>query len=66
MKLEEFWIGGLRKAAVDGDVGRGSLMAGQSVGLVKKVEPVADVIADLIDSALAEIRKHRKTFADHG
>lgn len=64
MKLEEFWIGGLRRAAVEGDVAHGSLMAGQSVGLVKKIEPVADIIDDLITVALAEIRKHRKTFAD--
>jgi enoyl-[acyl-carrier protein] reductase II len=64
MKLEEFWIGGLRKAAVEGDVTHGSLMAGQSVGLVKKSQPVAEVIADLVDVALAEIRKHRKSFAD--
>ncbi|MBT3273164.1 MAG: 2-nitropropane dioxygenase, partial [Spirochaetales bacterium] len=32
IKLEEFWIGGLKKAAIDGDVENGSLMAGQSVG----------------------------------
>jgi enoyl-[acyl-carrier protein] reductase II len=64
MKLEEFWIGGLRRAAVEGDVTHGSLMAGQSVGLVRKIQPVSDIIADLVDVALAEIRKHRKTFGD--
>jgi enoyl-[acyl-carrier protein] reductase II len=63
MKLEEFWIGGLRKAAVDGDVERGSVMAGQSVGLVNKTQPVREIIAELVETALEEIRKHRKTFA---
>jgi enoyl-[acyl-carrier protein] reductase II len=63
MKLEEFWIGGLRKAAVDGDVERGSVMAGQSVGLVNKIQPVREIIAELVETALEEIRKHRKTFA---
>jgi enoyl-[acyl-carrier protein] reductase II len=63
MKLEEFWIGGLRKAAVDGDVEHGSVMAGQSVGLVKKVQPVREIIEELVETALEEIRKHRRTFA---
>ena len=63
MKLEEFWIGGLRKAAVDGDVERGSVMAGQSVGLVKKVQPVREIIEELVETALEEIAKHRRTFA---
>jgi len=63
MKLEEFWIGGLRKAAVDGDVERGSVMAGQSVGLVRKVQPVREIIDEFVETALEEIRKHRRTFA---
>ena len=32
-QMEEFWVGGLRKAAVEWDVECGSLMAGQSAGL---------------------------------
>ena len=63
MKLEEYWIGGLRKAAVDGDVERGSVMAGQSVGMVRKVQPVREIIGEFFETALEEIRKHRRTFA---
>jgi enoyl-[acyl-carrier protein] reductase II len=63
LKLEEFWIGGLRKAAVDGDIERGSVMAGQSVGLVKNIQPVREIIEELVETALEEIRKHRRTFA---
>jgi len=55
MKLEEFWIGGLRRAAVEGDVERGSVMAGQSVGLVKKVLPAAEILGDLLAEAEREI-----------
>ncbi|MCP4693881.1 MAG: hypothetical protein GY859_37950, partial [Desulfobacterales bacterium] len=33
-EVEKFWMGALRNAAVDGDIKKGSLMAGQSVGLV--------------------------------
>ncbi len=46
-EVEKFWIGGLRKAVIDGDIDYGSLMAGQSVGLVTKSEPVKDIILDL-------------------
>ena len=33
---------------IDGDVEGGSLMAGQSVGMVKEEEPVAQIVATLI------------------
>lgn len=44
MEIEKFWLGSLRKAVREGDVETGSLMAGQSVGLVKKIEPAKDII----------------------
>jgi enoyl-[acyl-carrier protein] reductase II len=56
-KLEEFWIGGLRKAAIDGDVKQGSLMAGQSVGLVKEILPVREILDQLIEEGVAEAEK---------
>lgn len=49
LKIEHYWAGALRRAVVDGDVENGSLMAGQSVGMVTKEEPVADIIAALVD-----------------
>jgi enoyl-[acyl-carrier protein] reductase II len=57
IKLEEFWIGGLKKAAIDGDVENGSLMAGQSVGLVKERMPVAEIIQELISEARTEAER---------
>lgn len=51
MMIEHFWGGALRRAVVDGDVETGSVMAGQSVGLVKKIEPTADIIAELVTQA---------------
>jgi enoyl-[acyl-carrier protein] reductase II len=48
LQIERFWAGALRRAAIDGDVENGSLMAGQSVGMVSKEEPVADIIAALL------------------
>lgn len=51
LKIEHFWAGALRKAVIDGDVERGSLMAGQSVGMVTKEQPAAEIIAELISQA---------------
>jgi enoyl-[acyl-carrier protein] reductase II len=56
LQIEHFWAGALRRAVIDGDVENGSVMAGQSVGMVTKEEPAADIIAELIaqcEAALA-------------
>ena len=54
-RVESFWMGGLRKAAVEGDVDHGSCMAGQSVGLVDKIQPMKEIFAELIRDAEAEL-----------
>ncbi|MDA8122727.1 MAG: nitronate monooxygenase [Deltaproteobacteria bacterium] len=51
VKLEEFWIGALRRAVVEGDVERGSLMAGQSVAFVRKIQPVREILDELVTAA---------------
>ncbi len=51
LEIEHYWAGALRRAVIDGDVENGSLMAGQSVGMVNKEEPVADIIARLVEEA---------------
>lgn len=48
LQIEHYWAGALRRAAIDGDVENGSLMAGQSVGMLKEEEPVAAIIAKLM------------------
>ena len=50
--VEHFWAGALKRAAIDGDVTNGSLMAGQSVGMVTCEQPTADIIAELIEQAV--------------
>jgi enoyl-[acyl-carrier protein] reductase II len=62
MRVEEFWVGGLRKAVQDGDVERGSLMAGQSVGLVDKVQPMAEIFSEILHDAEAELAKVAQGF----
>ncbi|NMW32935.1 2-nitropropane dioxygenase [Altererythrobacter sp. RZ02] len=48
LQIEHFWAGALRRAVVDGDVESGSIMAGQSVGMLKTEEPVADIMQELM------------------
>lgn len=55
LEIEHFWAGALRRAVIDGDVEHGSVMAGQSVGMVTKEEPVADIIAELIAESEAAL-----------
>ena len=43
-EIEKLGVGGLRRAFEEGDVEMGSLMAGQSAAMVKKIEPCADII----------------------
>ena len=47
-QLEKLTLGGLRKAVVDGDVDNGSVMAGQSAGLVKKICSCKDLITKVM------------------
>ena len=55
IEIEKYWAGALRRAVIDGDVDNGSVMAGQSVGMVTKEEPVADIIAELTAEAEASL-----------
>ena len=59
-EVEKYWMGALRRAAIDGDVNFGSLMAGQSVGLVNKTETVSEIMNDLVSGTEAELQ-HVKT-----
>ena len=55
LAIEHYWAGALRRAVVEGDVETGSLMAGQSVGMVTKEQPVAEIIAELVAEAEAAL-----------
>ncbi len=57
LQIEHYWAGALRRAVIDGDVENGSIMAGQSVGMVTKEEPAAAIIATLLDQAAAALER---------
>ncbi|MCU0104708.1 enoyl-[acyl-carrier-protein] reductase FabK [Acholeplasma vituli] len=48
-ELEKLTLGSLRRAVFDGDIDRGSFMAGQISGLIKEVRTVQQVLSDLFD-----------------
>ncbi len=51
LEIEHYWAGALRRAAIDGDVEGGSLMAGQIVGLVKTQQSTQEIIDGLVEQA---------------
>jgi enoyl-[acyl-carrier protein] reductase II len=55
LAIEHFWAGALRRAVIEGDVENGSLMAGQSVGLISKVQPLAEILEELVGQAVAAL-----------
>ncbi len=57
LQIEHYWAGALRRAVIDGDVEHGSVMAGQSVGMVTREEPVAAIIAQLMGEAADSLGK---------
>jgi enoyl-[acyl-carrier protein] reductase II len=59
LEIEHFWAGALRRAVIDGDIEGGSLMAGQSVGFVTRMQSTTEILAELIDQALAVLAVRR-------
>jgi enoyl-[acyl-carrier protein] reductase II len=55
LQIEHYWAGALKRAVIDGDIESGSVMAGQSVGMVNREEPVAAIIEELVAEAAAAL-----------
>ena len=61
LEIEHFWAGALRRAVIDGDVENGSLMAGQSVGMVTREQPTHEIIDELIAEAVLALSARQAT-----
>ena len=59
LQIEHYWAGALRRAVIDGDVENGSMMAGQSVGMVKEEEPVSRIVATLMEECETALGQRR-------
>ncbi|EYE89305.1 2-nitropropane dioxygenase [Fervidicella metallireducens AeB] len=57
--IEKLGIGALRRAVIEGDVDKGSVMAGQISGLIKDIKPCKEIIEDLIKDYQNTLNKLR-------
>jgi len=57
-------VGALRKAVIEGDVVKGSIMAGQSVGLVNEIKPLRAIVDEMVLEAEAEMLRLKQLFAE--
>jgi enoyl-[acyl-carrier protein] reductase II len=65
-EVEHYWVGSLRRAVQEGDVEYGSLMAGQSVGLVNDILPVQKIIERIGEEMEDELGKIRRLLTETG
>ena len=65
-EVERFWMGRLRSAVVEGDTNHGSLMAGQSVGLVTCEMTVSEIMEDLVSETEKELRRVSTLLSKYG
>jgi len=56
VELEELGAGALRLAAIEGDSEKGCFLAGQISGLIKKKQPVGEMIREIFDEAETILR----------
>jgi enoyl-[acyl-carrier protein] reductase II len=59
LEIEHFWAGARRRAVIEGDIENGSVMAGQSVGMVTSEQPTASIIAELVEQATTALLARR-------
>lgn len=56
MEIENLGLGKLREAMREGNIRDGSIMAGQDVALVNRVQPAGEIISELVEEAEAVAR----------
>lgn len=56
-ELEQFTLGGLRRAVVDGDMIHGSVMAGQVCGQLTEIQPLSVILERLHQEAKEELER---------
>lgn len=56
-ELEEAGRGALRIAVVEGNIEEGSVMAGQTAGMIQKIQPVKEIIEEIMTEAQEIVNK---------
>ena len=57
-EIRAFGTGSLRKAVFDGDLAGGSFLAGEVAGMIRKTEPAAAIVEDIIGGAEKLLNKN--------
>jgi enoyl-[acyl-carrier protein] reductase II len=65
LEIEHFWAGALRRAVIDGDVETGSMMAGQSVGMVTREQSTKEILDELVAQAVDTLVARARDGEDH-
>lgn len=65
MEIEKYWMGGLKKAVLDGNIEEGSVMAGQSVGIINDIIPMKHVFNNIVTEAEEELQRLKPLFNHH-
>lgn len=63
-ELEVITLGALRKAVFDGDMKHGSVMMGQVAGLCNKIQPLKEILDELMTEATASKEELLKVWQD--
>ena len=63
LAIEHFWAGSLKNAVLNGDINNGSLMAGQSVSLVKEIQTVNEIFKELLSQIESQINQEKINYA---
>lgn len=61
-ELDKMGVGRLRQAVVDGDTDWGSVMLGQSAGMVKGIKPAKEIIEEIMASVEKEMQRLTKIY----
>jgi enoyl-[acyl-carrier protein] reductase II len=59
LEIEHFWAGALRRAVIDGDIETGSVMAGQSVGMVTREQTTSEILDEMVEQAVLALMDRR-------
>ena len=59
-ELEHVTLGGLRRAVFDGDMDRGSVMAGQVAGMLHEIKPLRQIFEELYSGSRAVLEATRR------
>jgi enoyl-[acyl-carrier protein] reductase II len=57
MELEHYTLGALKRAVFDGDSINGSLMAGQVVGQITEIRPIAEIFKSMYEESQVVLKK---------